>query len=91
MHEEKLKEHRNRLAELQQMVEEIAQDIGLDSTEVLQFEVRALGKRLDDIKDSIRTLADVAEARVKNEQESQLHLQDSKKELENMQQQQVIS
>lgn len=59
--EETLAEHTKRLAELRQLVSDIAADVGLDADALLGGEVDALGRRLVDVKDSLTILANVAE------------------------------
>lgn len=61
--EETLAAHMERLAQLRGLVAQIAADVGLDPGGLLQGEVEALGQRLDDVRASLTTLADVAETR----------------------------
>lgn len=68
------------------MVAQIAADVGLDSTDLLQGEVDALGKRLEDVKESIQTLADVAEARALSESEYNENIVQTKSYLNDVQQ-----
>lgn len=68
------------------MVAQIAADVGLDSTDLLQGEVDALGKRLEDVKESIQTLADVAEARAQSESEYNENIVQTKSYLNDVQQ-----
>lgn len=68
------------------MVAQIAADVGLDSTDLLQGEVEALGKRLEDVKESIQTLADVAEARAQSESEYNENIVQTKSYLNDVQQ-----
>lgn len=53
------------MAELQQLVSGIASAVGLDAQQLLGGEVEALGRRLEDVRTSLTTLADVAEAKAK--------------------------
>ncbi|KAG8236159.1 hypothetical protein J437_LFUL001566 [Ladona fulva] len=62
--EENLAEQRARLGELRGLVAQIASDVGLEGGAVLQGEVEALGHRLEDVRESLATLAQVAESRV---------------------------
>ncbi|KAK5645556.1 hypothetical protein RI129_006856 [Pyrocoelia pectoralis] len=53
--------HTSRLAELRNLVSEIAAAVGLDGNALLGGEVEALGHRLQDVRESLTILADVAE------------------------------
>lgn len=44
--------------------------VGLDAKALLGGEVEALGKRLDDVRESLTALADVAEAKAKTKSEA---------------------
>lgn len=57
------------------MVSEIAAAVGLDAKALLGGEVEALGQRLQDVRESITALADVAEEReaAKNETKNELN------------------
>ncbi|XP_046389126.1 uncharacterized protein LOC124158024 [Ischnura elegans] len=61
--EKNLAEQRDRLGELRGLVAQIASDVGLEGGVVLQGEVEALGHRLEDVRESLATLAQVAESR----------------------------
>lgn len=67
------------------MVGEIAAEIGLDATDLLQGEVDALGKRLENVRESISILADIAEARSANEDECNKNIDEAKANLKEMQ------
>lgn len=86
MCKESLTEHNDRVTELREMVAQIASDIGLDAAGFLQNEVDALGKRLEDVRESISTLADVAEARTKYKDECNENINEAKIYLNNVQQ-----
>ena len=64
--EETLASHKNRLGELKGLVAQITKDVGLEAGGVLEAEVDALGKRLEDVRESLATLAEVAETRAAN-------------------------
>lgn len=67
MCEETLAEHNVRLAQLRGLVAQIASDVGLDTGGgPLQCEVEALGRRLEDVCETLSTLADTADAQVIN-------------------------
>ncbi|PSN34718.1 hypothetical protein C0J52_20229 [Blattella germanica] len=53
-----LASHKNRLGELKGLVAQIAKDVGLEAGGILEAEVDALGKRLEDVRESLATLAD---------------------------------
>lgn len=61
--EETLAAHKSRLGELKGLVAQIAKDVGLEAGGLLEAEVDALGKRLEDVRESLATLAKVAETR----------------------------
>ena len=85
MCQESLDVHSNRIAELREMIASIASEVGVDSSELLQGEVDALGKRLENVRESISTLADIAEARAVNEQECNNNINQTKAYLNSMQ------
>ena len=66
--EDTLAEHKERLAELRGLVAQIASDVGLDAGGTLQSEVEALGRRLEDVRETLSSLADTADARALNQQ-----------------------
>lgn len=68
------------------MVAQIAAEIGLDASDLLQAEVDALGKRLENVRESISVLADIAEARSNNEIECNRNIDEAKAYLTGMQQ-----
>lgn len=86
MCQESLAEHSSRVAELRDMVAQIANEVGVDASDLLQGEVDALGKRLEGVRESIATLADIAEARAVNEQECTKNINQAKSYLNQMQQ-----
>ncbi|ERL91660.1 hypothetical protein D910_08988 [Dendroctonus ponderosae] len=84
--EETLSNHTKRLAELQQLVSGIASAVGLDAQQLLGGEVEALGKRLEDVRSSLTTLADVAEAKATAKLASQQEIIGTKQYLDTVQQ-----
>lgn len=78
--------HAKRVDELRGMVGQIASDIGVDATNLLQNEFDALGKRLESVRESITTLADIAEARADNEHDCNQNIVEAKAYLNDMQQ-----
>lgn len=63
MREESLAAHEQRLAELRALVAQIAADVGLPPDGLLATEVAALGHKLEDVRESLATLADSADTR----------------------------
>lgn len=49
--------------ELRSLVAQIAADVGLEAGGLLECEVEALGKRLEDVRETLTTLTNVAEAK----------------------------
>lgn len=62
--------HTKRLAELQKLVSGIADAVGLDAQSLLGGEVDALGKKLEDVRESLTTLTEVADAKVKTKSDT---------------------
>ncbi|GLH12191.1 Nesprin-1 [Gryllus bimaculatus] len=60
--EETLEAHQARLGDLRGLVARIAADVGLDAGGPLDDDVAALGRRLEDVRESLAALAEVAEA-----------------------------
>lgn len=75
----------DRIDELRNMVSDIAKEIGIDASELLQGEVDALGKRLENVRESISVLADIADARIANEEECNKNIDDVKFNLKEIQ------
>lgn len=73
------------MGELRKMVAQIAAEIGLDASDLLQGEVNALGKRLENVRESISVLADIAEARNQNDAECDRNIAAAKANLTEMQ------
>lgn len=80
-----MSKHLDRIDELRKMVSDIAKDIGVDASELLQGEVDALGKRLENVRESISVLADIADARIANEVECNKNIDDVKSNLKEIQ------
>lgn len=74
-----------RLAEIQNLVSEIASAVGLDSSALFSGEMEALGKRLHDVQESLTVLADVAESREKCKLEVKDQLNGTKDYLQSVQ------
>lgn len=83
--------HSARVAELRAMVAEIADEIGCDAADLLRGEVDALGRRLESVRESISTLADIAEAQAANRTECGRSLEQAKSYLSGMQEVSVWS
>lgn len=75
----------DRIDELRKMASEIAAEIGLEASDLLQNEVNALGKRLENVRESISVLADIAEARSSNDDGCNKNIADVKANLKEMQ------
>lgn len=80
-----MSKHLDRIDELRKMVTDIAKEIGVDASELLQGEVDALGKRLENVCESISVLADIADARSANEEECNKNIDDVKSNLKEIQ------
>lgn len=80
-----MSKHLDRIDELRKMVSDIAKEIGVDASELLQGEVDALGKRLENVRESISVLADIADARIANEEECNKNIDDFKTNLKEIQ------
>ena len=63
MCEETLAAHKSRLGELKGLVAQIENDVGLEAGGLLEAEVDALGKPLEDVRETLATLAEVAETK----------------------------
>lgn len=74
----------DRIEELRKMVTDIATEIGLDASDLLQGEVDAMGKRLENVRESISVLADIADARISNADECSKNIDDVKADLKEM-------
>lgn len=61
---ETLANQKARLDELKKLVSQITADIGLDAGGFLEYEVEDLGKRLEDVRETLTTLTSVAESKV---------------------------
>lgn len=83
--EETLSNHTRRLEELHELVSSIATAVGLDAKALLGGEVEALGKRLEDVRTSLSTLADVAEAKSKTRAETSNELLGTRHYLDSVQ------
>lgn len=84
--EETLAEHKERLAELRGLVAQIASDVGLNADGPLHCEVEALGQRLEDVRETLSTLADTVDARVLNQELARSDLCQTKNFLDSVQQ-----
>lgn len=79
-------EHKERLAELRGLVAQIASDVGLNADGPLHCEVEALGQRLEDVRETLSTLADTVDARVLNQELARGDLCQTKNFLDSVQQ-----
>lgn len=86
MCEENLAAHKARLSELKNLVSKIAEDVGLDSEVLLQGEVDALGKKLEDVRESLTTLVGAAEKKLAVHEECAEDLHSAKSFLTSVQQ-----
>lgn len=77
--------HMDRIDELRQLALDIANEIGLDSADLLHNEVNLLSQRLGNVRESIDVLADIAEARNNNETACNKNIADIKSNLRGMQ------
>lgn len=77
--------HAARLAELKELVADIAAAVGLDAKALLGGEVEALGQRLQDVRKSLTTLADVAEERAEARKEAKNELNGARDYLDSIQ------
>lgn len=68
------------------MVSKIASNVGLDASHMFQGELESLGKRLQEVKDTITTLADVAENQEKEHIEFDENLNEARVYLKTVQQ-----
>lgn len=83
--EETLSAHTARLAELKELVSGIAAAVGLDANALLGGEVEALGQKLQDVRQSITALADVAEAQTAARHEAKNELNGARTYLDSVQ------
>lgn len=74
------------MAELRGLVTQIASDVGLDAGGPLHCEVEALGQRLEDVRETLSTLADTVDARVLNQELARGDLCQTKNFLDSVQQ-----
>ena len=73
------------MEELKKLVSQIATDIGLDSEGFLEYEVKDLGKRLDDVKETLTTISSSAESNEKGKNVCKDELNKAKKFLNSVQ------
>lgn len=79
-------EHKERVAELRGLVAQIASDVGLDANGPLHCEVEALGKRLEDVRETLSSLADNADARALNQEHARDDIYQTKNFIDSVQQ-----
>lgn len=68
------------------LVAQIASDVGLDASGPLQTEVEALGRRLEDVRETLSTLADTADAKALTNELAREDLHQTKNFLDSMHQ-----
>lgn len=76
--------HTEQVENLRKMAFEIATEMELNTSDLLQDEVEELGSRLESVRQSISLLADIADARSNNETECNKNIQDVKGNLNEM-------
>lgn len=74
------------LSELKDMVAQIATDIGIDASSLMQNELFELSDRLEECKQTIRALANVAETQEENQSMVAKSCADTKVYLDNLEQ-----
>lgn len=74
------------LSELKDMVAQIATDIGIDASSIMQNELLELGDRLEECKQTITVLANVAERQEENRNMVAKSCADTKIYLDNLEQ-----
>lgn len=79
-------EHKERLVGLRGLVAQIASDVGLNVDGPLRCEVEALGQRLEDVRETLSTLADTVDAHVLNQELARGDLCQTKNFLDSVQQ-----
>ncbi|XP_025834539.1 nesprin-1-like [Agrilus planipennis] len=83
--EETLASHLERLSELRGLVSEIASAVGLDAQALLGGEVEALGQCLQDVRQSLTSLAEIAEKNVTSKNTTDGQLRQTKDYLDSVQ------
>jgi len=86
-----LAQHRQTLAELQNLVKQIASDVGFDGDGPFHRDVEILEERLKNVEFTLSTLASTVDTRVRNEELARNDLCQTKDMLDSVQQVHIYS
>lgn len=79
-----MEKHTEQIGNLRKIVSEIATEMDLGTSDLLQDEVEELSNRLEKVRQSISLLADIADARNSNDVECSKTINDVKVNLNDM-------